>query len=196
MLFTELILLFAMSAPMPDDEGAELAARIRDGDQQAFRSFFELHQHALMRFLLSRRVNREQAEDLIQQAFLTIWDKRAQIDTSKSLRSFLFTVAYNSMLNRIRDNREEVAGSTGRLPEESDFHTPEDDAMNSEAMKAMHGRLAVMPEKRRAVFELCYLQELSHREVAEIMDISTKTIENHMSIALRELREALKRYMG
>ncbi|MCH8525147.1 MAG: RNA polymerase sigma-70 factor [Balneolales bacterium] len=193
-MLTELLLFFAMSARVPEDDGHELAALIRDGDKEAFRRFFDLHQSALMRFLRSRNIPQETAEDLVQQAFLTLWDKRANIDVSKSLRSFLFTVAYNRMLNTIRNTKGKTVG-LANTPDESDHQTPETQAMASEAMQAMHLRLAAMPEKRRTVFDLCYLQGLSHKEISEVMDISTKTVENHMAIALRELRESLKMYM-
>lgn len=194
MLLPELLLLVAMSASFSDDEARDLAARIRDGDARAFRHFFEQYHAALLRFLKARSVRQEVAEDLIQQAFLTLWEKRADIDTSRSLRAFLFTVAYNRMLNHQRDLRREVTDRA--LPETPHSgHSPEEEAITADAMRVMRTRLETMPEKRRAVFELIYLQELSHREAAEILEVSTKTIENHMTIALKELREALKEFM-
>lgn len=194
MLLPELLLMVAMSASFSDDEARDLAARIRDGDARAFRHFFEQHHAALLRFLKARSVRQEVAEDLIQQAFLTLWEKRADIDTSRSLRAFLFTVAYNRMLNHQRDLRREVTETA--LPETPHAgQSPEEEAITADAMRMMRTRLETMPEKRRAVFELIYLQELSHREAAEILEVSTKTIENHMTIALKELREALKEFM-
>ncbi|KPP98363.1 MAG: ECF-type RNA polymerase sigma 70 factor [Bacteroidetes bacterium HLUCCA01] len=195
MLLTELLVLFAMSASrLPEDAQRELTALIREGDARAFRTFFDQHHAALLQFLLSKNIRREVAEDLVQQAFLTIWDQRASLDASRSLRSFLFTIAYNRMLNHIRDHKAESVG-LAFVPEEVDEGSPESATITSEAIKAMHRRLETMPERRREVFELCYLQELSHKEAAEAMGVSVKTIENHMAIALRELREALRGYM-
>jgi RNA polymerase sigma-70 factor (ECF subfamily) len=59
----------------------------------------------------------------------------------------------------------------------------------------LHAAIGSLPEKRREVFELCYLQEMSYREVATALDISIKTVENHMSLALKDLREKLKSWV-
>jgi RNA polymerase sigma-70 factor, ECF subfamily len=191
MLLPDLLLLFALSI-RNDDEDRKLAALIREGDQAAFKRFFEKHQAPLLSFLMSKGMDKQSAEDMLQQAFLTIWDKRAELKANRSIRSFLFTIAYNRMLNHFRNQKKnepeyafELAG-TGQNPAEL--------AETSEAMQAMQAALEIMPEKRRMVFELCYLQEFTYHEAAEALNITRKTVENHMALALKDLRKALKLY--
>lgn len=190
-MFTEIFLFIALSF-QADDESKRLSEQIKNGDKKAFRNFYEVNQSALFSFLKSKGLNKIEAEDLIQQAFLIIWEKRSDINPERSLRSYLFTTAYNRMLNHFRDSRQTEPGYAYELSDSG--QNPEESAITSEAIKLMHRRLKEMPERRRSVFEYCYLQGFSHKEAAEAMSVSVKTIENHMAIALKELREALKNF--
>ena len=187
-----LILALASSAERELD-AAELASQIKNGDQEAFRNFFERHQESLFRYLRSRNMDKETAEDLIQQAFVYIWEHRDGIDPDKSLRSYLFRIAYTRMLNHIRNNRkfddskEQPAGET--------HQTPEDKTRARDLEKAIRQTLKSMPEKRSRVFELCFLEEFTYREAAEVLDVSVKTIENHMGLAFKDMRKALQNFL-
>lgn len=190
-MITEILLFLALSVSS-DDENFKLFERIRRGEESAFKEFYDSNQPALFSFLLSKGLDRTTAEDLIQQAFLIIWEKRGDIDPSRSLRSYLFTSAYNRMLNHFRDKKNTEPDFAYKL--ESGGKNPEENAIQSEAIRQMHTILSVMPERRRSVFEFCYLQGFSHKETADAMGVSVKTIENHMALALKELREGLKNY--
>ena len=186
------ILFFLSLSIQSDEDSIRLFERIRAGDKEAFKNFYDRNQSALFSFLLSKGLDRATAEDLIQQAFLIIWEKRKQIDPARSLRSYLFTTAYNRMLNHFRDRKDMESEFAFVLSSEE--KNPEEMAVQSEAIRNMHNVLANMPDRRRSVFEFCYLKGFSHKEAASAMNISVKTIENHMALALKELREALKYY--
>jgi len=188
------LVFLAMALPddgVPDEK--MLARRIREGDAEAFHSFFELHYKALFHFLLSKGIRNETAEDLIQQAFLYIWEHRSKIEPEKSLKAYLFSIAYSRMLNNIRDNKK---FSDTELSEENtsvDF-TPEDKIQHKELIQEVRSAIRQMPEKRSLVFDMCFMQEFTYRETAEAMGVSIKTVENHMGLAVKELRSALKNY--
>jgi RNA polymerase sigma-70 factor (ECF subfamily) len=189
--FPLLVLLLALIGDEQLDD-SELAHRIRDGDREAFRRFFERHHGLLYGYLRRRNVDPDTCEDLIQNAFVTIWERRAEIDESKSLRAYLFKIAYNRALNHFRDalkfsGAEELATT----PSTSD---PESSAEYTLMQEALRNVVAQLPEKRRAVFELCFLEELTYREAAEVLGISIKTVENQMAAALRVLRLAFGEY--
>lgn len=189
-----LIILVQLAITVADDpHDRDLAVRIKNGDEQAFRLFYERYQSPLLSFLISKGTARSDAEDLLQTAFLIIWEKRGDIRVDQSLRSFLFTIAYNRMLNLFRDAKQQEPDYAYRL---SDTGTnPETEAGERQAMETMQKALEQMPEKRRCVFELCYLQGLSHREAADALEVAVKTVENHMALAIKDLRSALKFYM-
>jgi len=175
-----------------DDDGAELARKIKNGDKAAFEAFYGKHSAPLNSFLRSKGLDQQEAEDLLQQAFLIIWEKRSEIDPSRSLRSFLFTTAYRRMLNLFRDRKDTVSDYAYVL--ESEGQNPEESTETREAIGHLHAALEEMPEKRRNVFELCYMQEFTYKEAADALGVSRKTVENHMGIALKDLRLALKNF--
>ena len=175
-----------------DDDRAELARKIKNGDKAAFEAFYGQHSAPLISFLRSKGLDQQEAEDLLQQAFLIIWEKRSEIDPSRSLHSFLFTTAYRRMLNLFRDRKDTVSDYAYVL--ESDGQNPQEETETNEAIRHLHSALEEMPEKRRNVFELCYMQEFTYKEAAEALGISPKTVENHMGLALKDLRLALKNF--
>ncbi len=189
-----LLILIQLALLTDDDGDRELAMRIRQGDQNAFRAFFDKYKDRLLSFLMSKGTSRDDAEDLVQTAFLIIWEKRSDIQENRSFRGFLFTIAYNRMINLFRDTKKQDPEYAYRLQDSG--NNPEESAENRQALDAMQKALEEMPEKRRRVFELCYLQGLSHKEAAGALDVARKTIENHMALALKELRVALKHFMA
>lgn len=185
-----LFLLAVRGTSDPDDP--ELLLAIKEGDHSAFKTFFEKHHSFLYHFLLKKGVSEQQAEDLVQQAFVMIWDKRGTIDETKSLRSYLFRIAYTRMLNVFRD--------TKKFDENADFtteesgHEADQQVETRELGQAIEASVSSMPEKRQAVFRLCFIQGFTYKEAAETLQVSVKTIENHMGLALKELRGKLERF--
>ncbi|MBO6576314.1 MAG: sigma-70 family RNA polymerase sigma factor [Rhodothermales bacterium] len=180
----ELVLLLAVT--LSDDDEAGLARAIRAGDRTAFRTFFEAHHQALLRYLVHKQVAPDVAEDLVQNAFVYIWEQRHQIRDDGSLRGLLFRIGYTRALNHFRD----TARLTGDLPDEA---APEaDPGERMDVQEQVARAVARLPERRRAVFELCVLQGLTYREAAEALEITPKTVENHMGYALKAVREELK----
>ncbi len=188
-----LYLLFLLAVRgVSDQDDPELLRAIRNGDHSAFKKFFEKHHSYLYHFLLKKGISEQQAEDLVQQAFVMIWEKRAQIDETKSLKAFLFRIAYTRMLNVFRDSKKFDENTD--LTTEEETSTPEKSMETQELGKAIEDSIASMPEKRQAVFRLCFIQEFTYKDAAEFLQVSVKTIENHMGLALKELRAKLENF--
>lgn len=184
-----LLILLALRKDTDHDD-PELLLAIKSGDHKAFKKFFEKHHAFLYHFLLKKGMSEQQAEDLVQQAFVMIWEKRADIDPKKSLRAYLFRIAYTRMLNVIRDNSK-FDGNT-ETPEKEGSEEADASIQNRELAKAIETAIQSMPEKRQTVFRLCYIQEFTYKDAAEVLEVSVKTIENHMGLALKELRGKLE----
>lgn len=191
MIALYLIFLLAVRKSSESDE-PELLLAIKNGDHKAFRTFFEKHHNYLYHFLLKRGVSEQQAEDLIQQAFVMIWEKRDQIDETKSLRSYLFRIAYTRMLNVFRDTAKFSEEANPDLEQGS--HETDKLVQTKELGQAIEESISSMPEKRQEVFRLCFIQEFTYREAAEVLQVSVKTIENHMGLALKDLRGKLEKF--
>ncbi len=178
------VLLLAALAPPPDD-GA-LVARIRAGDARAFAAFFDAHHAEVLRFLAHRGVDAAVADDLAQNAFVHVWEHRADLDPTRSARALLFRIAYTRALNHFRDTRR----LTSDVP---DVPTSDraDAASEAQLRDALAAAVAALPPRRREVFELCFTAGLTHREAADALGLSPKTVEHQMGYALKTLRERL-----
>jgi RNA polymerase sigma-70 factor (ECF subfamily) len=192
-LLLQLILLLA-SVDSDELSDPELAIKIKKGNHEAFKKFFDRYNAFLLNYLMKRGTAKEAAKDLVQQAFVLIWEKREEIDETKSLRAYLFRIGYTRMLNLFRDHSklDEEAD-----PEENSHHDEteqNDENRNKELNSAIETAISAMPEKRQEVFRLCFIQEFTYKEAAEVLDVSVKTIENHMGLALKDMRESLKQY--
>ncbi len=188
-----LLLLLAFSKnPSLDDQ--QLSNKIKNGSQEAFKHFFDAHYPALYRFMRSRGMSHDEAEDLVQRAFVIIWEKRNGIDETKSLRAYLFQIAYSRMLNHIDYNSK----FKDEDPPEDVSKTEDPDAKSdySELLTQIKIIIASMPEKRAMVFELCFMKQFTYKETAAAMNVSVKTVENHMALALKDMRAALTNVYG
>lgn len=193
MIFLMYYLLILLALQKNDAQDTpELVRAIKEGNHDAFKTFFELHHTFLYRFLTNRGLTSQQAEDLVQQAFVFIWEKRDEIDPQKSLRSYLFRIAYTRMLNHFRDHAKFADGAN--IDQQTEASETSDVLENEELGRAIESAIGSMPEKRQTVFRLCFIQEFTYRDAAEVLGITVKTVENHMGLALKELRNKLEAF--
>lgn len=184
------ILLLLGAAVDQDSDDAEIYLRIKNGDQKAFKTFFDNHHDELYRYLKQKGLAKEAAEDLIQKAFVYIWENRDGIDETKSLRAYLFRIAYTRMLNLFRDHSK--FDKNQEVPDLAHTGNSADEPIHrKELNRTIENAISSMPDKRQEVFRLCFLQEFTYKEAAETLEVSVKTIENHMGLALKDLRSSL-----
>lgn len=188
MLFVDLVFFIAITTDRFENESA-LYQAIKEGDERAFKKFFDTHYDALFVYLRNRNITQHVAEDLIQKAFLYIWENRKRIKPNLSLKAYLYRIAYTRMLNHIDQNPNHadiddlVKGTT---------NTPHDTAEYKDLLTSFKKAVSNMPERRRTVFESCFIKDLTYKETAKLLSISVKTVENHMALAFRDLREKLE----
>ena len=198
MFYTEVILLILAFAGQDDSlDGKALSVEIRNGNQQAFRTFYDKYYPGLFRFMVSRGMSHDEAADLVQNAFVMIWERRSDIDEKKSLRAFLFQVAYSRMLNHItyQSKFTDEAASDTQTGDRTDPDSG-NELHYSELLGIIRKKIAAMPEKRAMVFELCFMKQFTYKETAEALGVSHKTVENHMALAFRNLRSELVKIYG
>lgn len=193
-ILPEIIILFLAFAASKDVDWVSISKGIKKGDPSAFREFYEANYANVYRFLISRGVRDDDAQDLIQKAFMMIWEKRDQIDASKSLKAYLFQIIYTRMLNHFQYNSK--FAEVEDIGDHLDAEHSEESMDYTELLKVVRNIISKMPEKRSMVFEMCFMKEFSYKEAAEAMQVSVKTIENHMALAFKELRTALLKTYG
>ena len=191
---TALGLLLLGLALRDDPVARDLAQRIREGDPDAFRTFFNRHHSRLFGYVCSRGVPEDAAADLVQNAFVYIWTHREEIDPDRSLRAYLFRIGYTRALNYVRDTASVDGDAELDLRPDASSLAPDDDAQIRLLRETVDEAIEQLPERRRAAFRLCFIEGLTYREAAEALNVTRKTIENHISHALRDLRETLEGY--
>jgi RNA polymerase sigma-70 factor (ECF subfamily) len=182
--------------PQQDTSEQQWLAELRAGDDTALRRIFDRHYPTLLNDIYRIVSDEDTCQDLAQEVFVELWRKRHMLDIHTSLRAYLRRSAVNKALNHLKANRRIV------LEQPDDFAQTADESagdihrkMEQETLEeALHAAIETLPEKCRAVFSLSRFEQMSHREIAEQLGISVKTIENQITKAMKILREALTRH--
>jgi RNA polymerase sigma-70 factor (family 1) len=170
----------------------ELIERLNFSDHAAFTEIFHRYHGALYSFAFKRCREREIAEELVQDLFVNIWLKRSELVIKTTLSGYLYVALRNLILNQVQKQmlREKVIESL--RSEISLFqNAPEEILIAKEIGQALDRNLYLLPEKCRAVYELSRKQYKSNKQIATELGITEKTVENHMTRALRFLRLSL-----
>ena len=172
------------------------AQRIRDGDEAAFESFFADVYPGLVAFLGQRTGSAALAEDIAQDAFVALWEHRAGVDPTRSLRAYLYRTALNRAVSLGRRRRLELRVRHWLRPRPSAGPLPDEAASGDELRVAIRAAVAALPARCREVFLLARDGGMTYAEIALALDVSPKTVENHMGRAFKLLRDALRAYRG
>jgi len=176
-------------AQLTDDA---LIALLKEHDRAAFAEIYERYKGPLYVHAFHRLGDREETKDLIQQLFTTLWDNRAQLQINVQLSGYLFTAVRNRVFKFLAHQQIESAyiDSIGKAWETGDCIT--DHLLRErELLEVIEREIAALPPKMREIFELSRKQYLTHKEIAEQLQISEKTVRNQVSNALHILRVKL-----
>lgn len=174
----------------------ELLQQLKNGDQKAFRTLFDRFYKYLVVTVYNISGDDHLARDLAQDIFFELWKKRESIEIKSSLKSYLRRAVVNRTLNAIKAKRLDY-NEPEKLPEKSHTFDDAQQTLEAEEMKTLiHKTIDSLPEKCRMVFVLCRIEGLSHKEVATKLGISTKTIENQMTKALKVLRATIQPHLS
>lgn len=164
-------------------------------DQKTYEQHFHAHYRELCLFAVRFVKDFETAREIVQDSFLTLWEKREIIDTSRSVNSYLSTTVRNRCLNHLRDTRKFNINLL-QIEDISEFSYAQPLKMEeAELSGRIRNAVLELPEKCREVFELSRNEHLKYQEIASRLNISVKTVEAQMSKALFHMREKLKDYI-
>jgi RNA polymerase sigma-70 factor (ECF subfamily) len=164
-----------------------LLLRLSEGDRQAFEVIYRRYVRELYQAAYKRLENRELVEDLVQDVFFRLWNRRSSLQVD-NLGAYLHTAVRYEVLNYITRHK---APSSFYEPFETillDPATPEDRLIEKELLALVYKYADTLPEKRKQVFLLHIKDKLSVAEIADELNISSKTVYNHLGTAMNGLR--------
>jgi len=181
----------------PSARDAELAEGIRRGDERALDRLLAQRWAPLVAYVARRVGDVELAKDIAQEAFVLLWERRHEIDPSRSVVGYLYQVVRRRAIDELR--REDVRGRWAAR-ERCQASEPAAAAVrplpDHDTLVALERAIAGLPGRRREAFTLVYVQELSYREAAEVMGIAPQTVANQVAAALAQLRCELKQLIA
>lgn len=184
-------------APAAVEQMAAWARGVRASDARAFTALYDALHAPLWRYAHSIVRDEEAGYDVLQEAFTRLWEMRERVDPDRSVRALLFTIVRNLAYKHVRRTRGREV-----LDDRAHDVLPALHVQNGAAERLDADRLETlvqhwideMPPRRRETFVLSRVHDLSHREVAAVLGVSPRTVNNHIVEALRHLRRRLDEY--
>lgn len=166
------------------------------GSHDFFSDVFESYHLQMLRIARYYLSDYSVAEDVVSDVFAKLWEKRFELNKIQDLKSYLFVMVKRKCLDEANKYRSK---KVKHLEDASpryfvNFKNPEVAFLNNELAERIAASLQKLPEKRRAVFLLVKEDQLKYKEVAQLLNISEKTVEMHVGNALKALRKDLEAY--
>lgn len=175
----------------------QLALRIKNGDEYSFELLFRKYYVRLCGFANKFLNDPEEAREIVQDVFLSLWEAREDIRPEDSLNSYLFRLTQNKSINKLR--RRLVESKYTEILQlvyaENREISPYDSLLVNELDNEIITAVGKLPVKCREIFDLSRMEGLRYSEIATMLQISVKTVEAQMSKALKILRFELKDYL-
>jgi RNA polymerase sigma-70 factor, ECF subfamily len=184
-----------MAAGWPDKGDQELLALIQDGNHQAFAELVERHTERFYRLAYRYVQNRETAEDLVQDAFLRLWENPAiwQPDRNSKFTTWFYRIMVNLCLDWQKKKRPIQLDEDMPLADERESA---DEAMiRMQEQRLLENEIAALPERQRTALNLCFDEGLSNQEAAEAMGLNLKALQSLIMRAKTTLKERMKAYL-
>ena len=166
----------------------KLFNKIKEGDKKAFEQLFSFYYDSLCNFAYLFVKDREAVEEAVSDVFINIWRKKEGINIHLNIKSYLYKSTKNSIISYTRKRRLNIV-SIEDYEDGKATETPETLLIKNEKHEQFNQILKTMPKKAGLVFRMHKVDGMKYREIAEVLSISEKTVENHMGNSLRHLRK-------
>jgi len=165
---------------------------LTQGNQEAFRSLFGEYARRIFVFARGYLKSNEEAEEVVQEVFIKIWNVRASINTELSFKSYLFKITYNYIRELFLKKARENSYKHDLLDFAVDFDNRTEEKIDYQSLlELVEGLIDRLPPRQKEVIILKKKDGLPVKEIAELLDISPRTVEKHLSEALKFLKTEL-----
>lgn len=163
-------------------------------DPIAYKELFLLYHKKLVSFSMTITHSKESAEEVVSDVFLKLWKNRSSLPTIENFHLYIYIVAKNLSINRIlKEKRQQVFSLDETVVEISNLYPNADEKMvTAEMQRRLKLAIEQLPARCRLIFRLAKEDGLKYREVAELLQLSVKTVENQMTIALKKIADSIQ----
>lgn len=173
-----------------------LIADLKKGSKEAFDEIYRLYAGRLLAYCTQYTKCREDAEEIVQDVFVALWNSRQTIRQEETLRSLLFTISKHRVINAYRSTLnspvyEDYVDYQNELPAGEDYHRLE----YEQYVRIVKDAIRRLPSTQQRVITLSRFSQLSNKEIAEHLSLSEQTVKNQLSIGLKTLRELLAKVL-
>jgi len=178
---------------MSQEDDLLLFEQVKKNDLSAYETIFKKYFKALYRFAFLYVKDAQIAEEISQEVFLYVWEKRRRIQIQTTLKTYLYSAVKNKCLNYIKlelPRQQSMSDISEAMLSVSGGN--KDEGESEQLKKYINSAIDSLPEKCRQIFILSRNAGMTYEEIAEELDLSKKTVENQMGIALKKLRESLE----
>jgi RNA polymerase sigma-70 factor (ECF subfamily) len=184
-----------MAADWPDKDDQELLALIQGGSHMAFAELVERHTTRFYRLAYRYVQNRETAEDLVQDAFLRLWENPAtwQPDRNSKFTTWFYRIVVNLCLDWQKKKRPVLLDED--LPLADERESADEAMIRNQEQRLLEKAIAALPERQRTAVNLCFDEGLSNQEAAEAMGVNLKALQSLIMRAKTTLKERMKAYL-
>jgi RNA polymerase sigma-70 factor (ECF subfamily) len=169
-----------------------------NGDEIAFKQLFNHFANGLSRFTYSILKNRELSEEVVSELFFNIWVHRAKISEIENFKAYLFTSARNISLNYLNKEKRNRAVLLEDIivPLQINEICPESELISKELKQAICMAIDQLPERCKLIYILAKVEKLKYKEIANILEISVKAIDQQLTIAVRKISKEILQYLN
>jgi len=172
-----------------------LITTLNKGDDASFEALYRLYSKRLFGYLIGLVKSESIAADLLQDAFIKIWNNRQNIDPEKSFRSYLFRITENLVYDFFRKAARDKKLQAAIIESYDDsYNHVEESFYVAEVDHKLKEVIKLLPAKRQQIFQLIKIEERSYEEVSELLHISVSTINDHVVKATKSVRKNLERF--
>lgn len=167
----------------------EILSRLKLGDGRAFENLYLAHSPLLYKKLLRLVKEQEVAQELLQDLFLRIWEKREQIDVNKPFRAYLFRITQNLVADFYRRAAFDRKMLEALIRDSSEYDHTFQDELDDQRKEILQQAMQTLPPKRKEIYMLIKIERRSYEEVSALLGVSVSTISDHVVKATKSLRE-------
>ena len=174
---------------------ALLVAELRKGNEKAFIKLYDLYKDKIYTYSLKLLKSQVNAEEMLQDVFMKVWQKRETLDASRSFKSYLYTIARNKCFDFLEKASNDVKlRQTIFYQSQKSFSAADVQLIESDFNKIKEEAYNSLPPRRREIFEMSREQGMTYDEIGEKLGISTNTVKSQMNKALESLRAFLREH--